>query len=322
MKRKIVFGLLAAVTLFASVAHAASEYTFRVYAHGVTAAPQSSALYAFTSFTFTPCGTSGVSGPNLAKCQAQYAAAPWAQNPSSFSVTTGVQSWVVPATGNYQITVAGAAGGNGTNYATVSQPGYGGNGAVLTAVVPLTQGTALRLMVGQKGSSSSLDGGGGGGTFVAIASNPVMVAGGGGGATPNPPYRGDNASLTTSGTCGYGTQYEGTNGNGGFYISNSEGAGGSGFTGNGASTGNYGGQSYSFLNGGVSSGTSNACGIAAPGGFGGGGGAGCWGGGGGGGFSGGCGGGEGGGGGSYYTGSLVSSAVTNTGDGYITITKQ
>ncbi|MBC8739830.1 hypothetical protein F6X40_24255, partial [Paraburkholderia sp. UCT31] len=277
MKTIIAVALGAALAFGSQLAHADSTYTLRIPFAGLVGEQPSAPLYDFTSFTFTPCSAYGVYGPSLAQCHIAYGPASWAQNPAYFSVTNGVQTWVVPEDGNYQITVAGAVGGNGTNYQSAQYPGYGGKGAVLTAVVSLKKGTVLSLMVGQRGSTSTLDGGGGGGTFVAQGSTPLMVAGAGGGSTPYSPFTGDNASLTTTGTCSYDASLAGTNESGGSSVSSTGGAGGSGFSGNGASTGQFGGQSYSFLNGGVSGGTSNGCNKAAPGGFGGGGGAGCWG---------------------------------------------
>ena len=67
-------------------------------------------LYAFTDHAFTPCNTTGTTGPSLSACQSAYGTT-WSNNTSYFNVNSGIQSWVVPKTGVYQINAYGAAGG-------------------------------------------------------------------------------------------------------------------------------------------------------------------------------------------------------------------
>ena len=302
--------------------------------------PAQASLYAFTSHTFTNCSTTGATGPSLASCRSAYSTT-WDGNDSYFTVTGGIQSWVVPSTGTYEITAAGAVGG-----ATPSA--IGGKGRVITSQISLTQGETIKIIVGQTGGrlqfTTGYSGGGGGGSFVVRSSNnaALLIAGGGGGAGEG---SGAYASIqngvdaaahtATSGTAGTGYSGSwsaagngGTNGGGG--LANSGGSGGGGFTGNGTK-GNWGGNgglSYSNAgNGGTNimgAGTST---LNIAGGFGGGAGAGAHSnyeanGGGGGGYSGGGGSaarvGAGGGGGNFVTGTYVSNSL-NSGVGYVTI---
>jgi hypothetical protein len=302
--------------------------------------PAQANLYAFTSHTFTNCTTSGSTGPSQTDCRNSYSTT-WDGNDSYFTVTGGIQSWVVPSTGTYEITAAGAVGG-----ATPSA--VGGKGRVITSQISLTQGETIKIIVGQTGGriqfTTGYSGGGGGGSFVVRGSSnaALLIAGGGGGAGEGSGayvsiQNGVDAAAhtATSGTAGTGYSGSwsaagngGTNGGGG--LANSGGSGGGGFTGNGTkgSWGGNGGLSYS--NGGnggtniMGSGTST---LNIAGGFGGGAGAGAHSnyeanGGGGGGYSGGGGSasrvGAGGGGGNFVTGTYVSNSL-NSGVGYVTI---
>ena len=304
--------------------------------------PAQASLYAFTSHTFTNCTTSGSTGPSQLDCRNSYSTT-WDDNDSYFTGTGGIQSWVVPSTGNYQITAAGAVGG-----ATPSA--IGGKGRVITSQISLTQGETIKIIVGQTGGrlqfTTGYSGGGGGGSFVVRSSGnaALLIAGGGGGAAQgNATYvstqNGVDAALynATAGTAGTAGPYfsgatagsGGTNGGGGAAGSGG-GSGGGGFTGNGTK-GSWGGNAgFSFSNGG--NGGSNIMGYGTStlnifGGFGGGAGAGAHSSyeadsGGGGGYSGGGGGsyrvGAGGGGGNFVTGTYVSNSL-NSGVGYVTI---
>jgi hypothetical protein len=302
--------------------------------------PANASLYAFTSHTFTNCSATGANGPAQASCRSAYSTT-WDENNSYFTVTNGIQLWTVPATGDYEITAAGAVGG-----ATPSA--LGGKGRVITSQISLTQGETIKIVVGQTGGriqfTTGYSGGGGGGSFVVRNSNnaALLIGGGGGGAGEG---SGSNVSIqngvdaathtATSGTSGTGFANSwspagngGTNGGGG--QTNSGGSGGGGFTGNGV-TGTYGGQSgFSFTNGsngGTNTMHSGSATLNTAGGFGGGAGAGAHGnyeanGGGGGGYSGGGGSasrvGAGGGGGNFVTGTYVSNSL-NSSVGYVTI---
>ena len=269
------------------------------------------ALYDFTTHTFTACGATGRSGPTQSECVTAYSGASWASTTSYFSVTGGIQSWKVPATGSYTIDLYGAKGGT----ATYTNNILGGQGARVQATVNLTEGHVLKILVGQVGGSFSYTGGGGGGTFLynQTTTTAIAVAGGGGGGGGDS-LNGNAASLTTSGTTGRPGYAAGING----YGSSSNANGGWGMSGAGIfGDGNGGGVGSSwqsganalgFVNGGTGAGQSGSnvtvsC-NGAWGGFGGGGGGACNGGGGGGGYSGG--GAGGGGGGSYVTGTSTS----------------
>lgn len=277
----------------------------------------SAAIYSFSTFTFTSCGATGKSGPTLAQCQSTYGTS-WSSNASYFNVSSGIQTWVAPATGQYQITAAGAAGAGASSTA--------GRGAIIRATVSLTQGATYKILVGQGGMSgnqggANSSGGGGGGTFFTDNSNtPIIVAGGGAGlyqiSLSNPSVA--NGQTTTSGAASsdsYGTA--GTNGGGGGGATGAWGSGGGGLTGNGTQGANCTGAfGYAFTNGGA--GGTSCTSYNAHGGFGGGGGTHGYtgGGGGGGGYSGGGGssqatGVSGGGGGSFILASATNRATSN-----------
>lgn len=289
--------------------------------------------------------SSASTGDTLATFVSLYntAANPWINNPAYYNVTTfGFQRWTCPANGTYRITVAGAAGG--------SHPvRTAGSGAIITADVSLSRGEIYTVLVGKRGenttnlSTTNAGAGGGGGSFFfinATDTTPIIAAGGGGGACLQQP--GVNASLTTSGANGNGGSITGGaigGVNGGIPTVNSadgnyDAGGGAGWlSGNGEVNANANDASFGYAprnngRGGFRS-ADGSDDWGGHGGFGGGGG-GCTengSAGGGGGYSGGGKGsdnftyGGGGGGGSFYTGSLVSSSVSNTGQGYIIIQK-
>jgi len=250
-----------------------------------------------SSFLATACGKRGSTGPTSAMCASSYGTQYAAE---SFSVTSGVQHWTVPATASYQINITGATGGDGT----YSGAGYG---ASLRVNVTLTQGQVLDVIVGQQGTSGSPSGGGGGASSVSIGGVPLIVAGGGGGGGKS--GAGWNATATTK---------SGGTGTSGGSLAES----GAGFFGNGPVQTNY-GQAIALSNGGLGSTGGNG---AVAGGFGGGGGGGLQNGGGGaGGYDGGPSGNGGGGGSgdSYWSSSTtyVSGGVTSvTQEGNVSIT--
>lgn len=142
-------------------------------------------LYPFTTHTFTTASTNGRLGPTLATLQSAYAGQPWASNSAFFSQgrAQGYQVWTVPASGTYEIEVAGARGQSANS-------GLGlGLGAKVKGRVFLGLGTKLEMVVGQVpgASGSTYPGlsyaGAGGGSFVVYhnTSTPIMIAGGGGG---------------------------------------------------------------------------------------------------------------------------------------------
>jgi hypothetical protein len=176
------------------------------------------------TYTFTNCGNTGRFGPTQMQVTNSYSNTNLAGN---VSVTaTGIQQWIIPQTGMYRITVAGAKGGNGLNGSTATS---GGNGVIVRADLSLTGGQTLAVVCGQMGLSSTTadtGGGGGGASFVAVGNTPVIVAGGGGSG-------GDNNTAATPGTTyTYGLQGNnsggagGTGGGGGTGVGTSGGGGG------------------------------------------------------------------------------------------------
>jgi len=303
-----------------------------------------SALYSFSSHTFTNCGKTGYSGPTLAECKSSYDVS-WEDDTDFFDVPSnaGIQLWTVPETATYRIEVWGAQGAFITSGHTNGQvlQGGGGKGARMRGDFNLTIGDKIKILVGQMGRGGYAASGGGGGAFVATANNTALIVAGGGGGnrSGNTWNNAMNAVTGTSGVDGVGDQHGGhgdggANGQGG--TAGHQSGSGAGFSGDGVKSSDgrslYIGptKSYSFVNGGLGgrlqygSGTSYM-----QGGFGGGG-AGGWGGtGAGGGYSGGGGGinsnnnGFAGGGGSFNNGSNQSNTGALWEDhGKCTITKQ
>ena len=67
----------------------------------------SSFSQAQTAYTFTTTGVFGPTGPTQAQINTAYAATNLAGN---VTVTAGIQTWVVPSTGKYQIEAFGGQG--------------------------------------------------------------------------------------------------------------------------------------------------------------------------------------------------------------------
>ena len=289
--------------------------------------------------TFTNCGNSGRSGPSQTGCDASYSGSALE---GMVTLTGGIQNWTVPATATYRITVQGAQGGDGSGTT-------GGLGARIRGDFNLTEGTTLRILVGQKGSkgpscSSDCLGGGGGGSFVFLDASdavPIIAAGGGGGANYSGGSDGGNANGGESGSNGLAESTGGgSGGQGGGPISCGHYSGaGAGWLSNGAaqfySCEGTGTVAQAPRNGGTGGRGNEASSQTGEGGFGGGGGSavecGQTGGGGGGGYSGGgpssccssmsCGG-PGGGGGSYNSGSSQENiGASNAGHGQVAIEK-
>jgi hypothetical protein len=294
-------------------------------------------LYIFSSITFTPAGYTGRNGPIKSACVSAYSATnSWVSNTAYFNMTTnGFQLWTVPSTAGYRFVVAGARGGGGGG-------GNYGRGGVATVDISLTKGDIIRIVVGQMGigsnggcGSSPYDhGGGGGGTYVYnnTTSTLLIAIGGGGGGGSSYVQNSMNAAVSsTSGNTGMSSGGAGGSGGGGGNAGSSGctgdfGGGGGGYSSNGGSYGGNGGAA--FVNGSVGGAAGS---YGAEGGFGGGGGGSTYCGNGGGGYSGGGGGalsqcscatlGAGGGGGSYFINAVSSSSSTNTGAGYVSVTK-
>jgi len=241
-------------------------------------------LYTFSSFTFTPAGAGGASGPSLSQMQTYGNSASgggtWTQNTSYLNAGTGTKAgmylWTVPRTTTYTFAVAAASGYADNPYTS------GGRGLIVNATLSLTVNTVIVILVGQAGVNSS---GGGGGSFIYnnSTSTLLLVAGGGGGTgswgNGGDGQTGTSGSNGTGGPDGnYGTAGVGGSGGnggaattGGTYGGARTPGGGAGYTGNGAgAVQNSAYSALSFTNGGTGGGTNQG----GSGGFGGGGGAG------------------------------------------------
>jgi hypothetical protein len=297
--------------------------------------PVRKAYSQFVTYSFTPCGAVGQFGPNQGQVTTAYSSTNLNGLVTVFG--QGVQQFVVPTSGLYNIDAYGAQGGTYNGF-------QGGLGARMSGDVNLVAGTILNILVGQVGNVGNA-GGGGGGSGVYFATTCLVAAGGGGGASTN----GDVGLPGLIGTSGGNTSGAGgSNGNGGgkgFATGDCGFAGGGGgFMGSGfgntnspvndGGVGTAGGPGggASATNGGVG-GIGGGCNnlTTGHGGFGfGGGGHGSYGGGGGGGYSGG-GGGQyvspvgqrgGGGGGSFTSGTnQISAQGINAGAGKVIITR-
>lgn len=137
----------------------------------------------------------------------------FAQTSTTFNYTGSPQTWTVPAcVSSITVTVAGADGGGN----------LGGNGAVVTATIPVTPGQVITINVGASGNSinggyggggngfASTDGnvnynssGGGGASTISVGGTPVVVAAGGGGA-------GGGSGIVAGGAGGCATGIAGT----------------------------------------------------------------------------------------------------------------
>ena len=150
---------------------------------------------------------------------------PGAQTANVLVLNSGIQLWTVPFSGQYTFIAGGASGGN-------SDLGTGGKGIVVSNTVTLTQGTMIRIVVGQQGSSYVGSAGtgacGGGGTFVTSNTNSAyLVAGGGGGANGSggrtaigTTHNGGNAVITTGAGGSGAIQGENSGGGGAGILEN------------------------------------------------------------------------------------------------------
>ncbi len=242
---------------------------------------------------------------------------------AGFAMSNGVQSFLVPGDGTYQISSYGAVG--------VNNNGVFGKGAIMKAQFDLKKGDQLWVLVGQKSVYNGVREwqGGSGGSFVAIgnhysSASPLIVAGGAGtnrsSATPSSFMDASTATYAKDGT-GSAGGIDGQASQGGGHNQDPGGGGSAGFYGDakakedtryGSTTG-----SASFLSGsvgGVFRGGDN--GEYINGAFGGGGPGGWGGAGGGGGYSGGgnsANSGYAGGGGSFIAASATNAATSNGG---------
>ncbi len=180
---------------------------------------------------------------------------------TTFTYTGHTVTYTVPETGLYDLTAAGAKGGNGAQtygaFGISFGSSSGGPGALIGGDLELTQGEVLTIAVGGVGANGPNEvtngyygiktggpgGGGGGGSFVVGPGNaPLVIAGGGGGGGGRQNEdKGQSGLIRTAG----GSIYGGTDGSGGQVFP----GGGGGFKGAGA--GPLGGGGYPGLQGGA-----------------------------------------------------------------------
>ena len=243
-------------------------------------------LYKFTEFTFTNCDASGRNGPSFNDCKSWYNSRHyelfkdsqinvfkenasldrWWENQNYFSMNgnDGIQIWTVPATGLYDITIAGAGGGRTTTQGiTTGDHGYG---LKIDLSYHFIKGDKYRLLIGQKGKlgstyvSENTDGfygeainyapyssSGGGGTYLikddailndtninAIVDNSsiiIAIAGGGsGGITYNLPESdfGNITAIRRVADASINSHFNGIDGSGNNISNNSGGENGRG----------------------------------------------------------------------------------------------
>ncbi len=247
-------------------------------------------------------------------------------NPSGTGPTGTVQTFTVPAgVCSVRIEVAGAKGGNVTTIVGRNN----NNGARMIGTFAVTEGTPLKVMVGQLPTGSGPYAGGGGTFVTTMANAPMIIAGGGGsnfcsgGMCPITDAELMGRIVTSGGTPDPQVTARADNGNGGNTLPGSFANAGGGLLTSGQ--GPNGG--VSFVGGGTGGGLPTETGV---GGYGGGGGrSGNYGEGGGGGYSGGSCANDGvmgpwkgcGGGGSYNNGATqANTAGINTGAGYARFT--
>ena len=131
-----------------------------------------------SEYTFTNCGAFGTEGPTQNQSNSAYIGS---NLDGAVTVTDGIQQWIVPATGPYSITAAGASGGYTPNV-------LGGKGRAITVEVILSQGDIIDILVGHEGGRGQISGngvyagGGGGGTYIIKNGLPLLICGGGGGS--------------------------------------------------------------------------------------------------------------------------------------------
>ena len=162
---------------------------------------------------FTNLGASGNEGPD--STGSHYTSQ---DHDGQVRLSSGIQLWTVPYTGEYRIEAIGAAGGYGEDSVIKN----GGRGARMIGKVNLTKGEIIHILVGQqgeRGNSNQKTSGGGGGSFVVRANDtPLIIAGGGGGIkSVSAQDLGCDASINTTGNAGHKSPSGsgGSNGHGG-----------------------------------------------------------------------------------------------------------
>ena len=166
--------------------------------------------YSDFNATFTSLNASGRYGP--ASLGSYYRGQ---DHDGQVTLSSGIQQWTVPYSGDYRIEAIGAAGGYDVSS---NRAQYRGRGARMIGTFSLLKGETIRILVGQEGgyNSVSQSAGGGGGTFVVRGSNTSMIIAGGGGGIEavSSRHAGCDASTSTPGNPGYKSWSGGSNGQG------------------------------------------------------------------------------------------------------------
>ncbi|CAK8677912.1 unnamed protein product [Clavelina lepadiformis] len=125
---------------------------------------------------FTDCGLAGRFGPSQEDCDVAYKGT---NLEGDVTLSYGIQTWTVPASGLYLITARAPSG-------LVRPSQDGGEGAILSSNFRLNEGEQLRILVGQQSDYSAIGpsqrgSGGSGGTFITRVSDDfiLLIAGGG-----------------------------------------------------------------------------------------------------------------------------------------------
>ena len=147
---------------------------------------------------FTTLGKSGTTGP--VQIGSHYTGQ---DHDGQFTLSSGIQQWTVPHTGEYRIEAIGASGGYGEDSIIKN----GGRGARMIGNFILTKDEIIHILVGQKGTEGRTNlktAGGGGGTFIVRRNNtPLIIAGGGGGIkNMSEQHPACDASINTTGNAG------------------------------------------------------------------------------------------------------------------------
>lgn len=198
----------------------------------VAAIPNPTQIVFVDTFSFSNCGKTGFSGPSQSDVNTAYANTNLAGQVAINA--PGIQEWIVPISGYYRITAAGASG------AVIGTAGEAGLGALVEGTFFLQAGEKLNIVVGQEGTANNNNGGGGGGgSFVifegASSDDGILVIAGGGGTCVAKPNNGiAHGKVTLVGTDGerstgvYAGGFEGQGAEGQQNIA----GGGGGFGGN------------------------------------------------------------------------------------------
>jgi len=189
----------------------------------ITDTSVSSALYAFTTYTFSEPDW-GQAGTPFSTLQTRYAGEPFLTTGNLVQgAYVGYHKLTLPATGVYEFEAAGAPGAG-----TISNNYYGGRGIILKGRMSMSEGDVIQFAIGKSGESDSqsYNGGGGGGTFIVkdafftTSQNDsfiILVAGGGAGGAYNDQQNlnPQDATSSNNGRDGQGGSYYGVGGTSG-----------------------------------------------------------------------------------------------------------